>query len=350
MIHLSSIAVEEINPDTSLNESLPAKKAEWQSLLSKSRMTTKMLLQKVGLTEHPLVNSEAESLFELKVPQPFIDKMQQSCVDDPLLLQVLPQQAEFLNLPGYVDDPLDEAQYTPVKGVIHKYRSRVLLVTNQACAVNCRYCFRRSFPYEEHRQSKQDWKQAISYIESKPEINEVILSGGDPLSLATDYLEWLLQELDALPQIKRIRIHSRLPIVIPQRIDCDLLQVFERLSKKLIMVLHCNHANELGDDVCLGITAMRERGVILYNQSVLLKGINDNVDQLIELSERLFETGVQPYYLFLLDKVQGAGHFEVPEQQAKALYKALLGALPGFLVPKLMVEIPGCHSKSPVAL
>lgn len=349
MIHLSSIAVEKIRQDASSEQKPLREKAEWQRLLSDCRLSTQQLLNQVGLDFHPLVASEAEALFELKVPQPFIEKIEKGRVDDPLLLQVLPQSAEFTVIEGYSEDPLDERSYSPVKGLIHKYPSRVLLVTNQNCAINCRYCFRRSFPYDAHRQPKHEWSNALDYIKSKPEVNEAILSGGDPLTLPTDYLAWLLNELAGISQIKRVRIHSRLPVVLPQRIDQALLDLFATYPKALLMVVHSNHANEIGPDVQQAFASMRSAGVSLLNQSVLLKNVNDSPTVLAQLSERLFDTGVMPYYLFTLDKVRGAGHFDVSLDDARGIYKGLLGLLPGFLVPKLAAEIPGRESKSPIA-
>lgn len=325
----------------------PVSEADWKAILGNSRMTTEQLLNSVGLGTHPLTNSQAEKLFELRVPGPYLDKIEYGNPEDPLLLQVLPQAAELLKHEDYSDDPLAEADATANTGLLHKYKSRVLLITTQSCAIHCRYCFRRNFPYEQHRQSTQDWQQAFDYIKQDQDVNEVILSGGDPLTLNNDYLLKLLIELDQLPNIKRIRIHSRLISSLPQRIDGDLIDGLSKLSKKLIVVMHCNHSNELDDDVGRAIAALKTLDITLLNQSVLLKGINDDARVLAKLSEKLFDYGVMPYYLFTLDKVSGAAHFDLPAKEIRNIYQSLLGKLPGFLVPKLMSEIPGKKSKVP---
>lgn len=340
MIHLSNIAVEKN----------PGAQASWKTLLSESRITTQELLAQLGLKSHPLASSEAEQLFELRVPRPYLDKIEYGKPDDPLLLQILPQIAEHIEQAGYNADPLEEADASPLDGLIHKYRSRVLLITNQSCAIHCRYCFRRSFPYEQHRQSRQDWLKVFDYISQQSGVNEVILSGGDPLTHNTDHLLWLLQQIESLPNIKRIRIHTRLINTLPQRIDEALITGLKQISKQLVMVLHCNHAKELDQDVKTAIDALKALNITLLNQCVLLKGINDNADTLADLSEQLFEYGVLPYYLFTLDKVAGAAHFDLEEPEINSIYQALLGKLPGFLVPKLMSEVPGKASKTPFTL
>lgn len=340
MIHLSNIAVEKNEHSSS----------DWKRLLSESRMTTMELLKRVGLNSHPLASSSAEQLFELRVPKPYLDKIEYGKPNDPLLLQVLPQLAEHADQLGYTDDPLEEAKASPLNGVIHKYQSRVLLITNQSCAIHCRYCFRRNFPYKQHRQSKQDWQQALSYISECADVNEVILSGGDPLTHNNDYLLWLLHNIDALANIKRIRIHTRLLSSLPQRVDSALLAGLASLKKRLIIVMHCNHANELDTDVHCALQSLSDLNITLLNQSVLLKGINDNAPALADLSEKLYDYGVLPYYLFTLDKVKGAAHFDLSPTEVNDIYQELLGRLPGFLVPKLMSELPGQVSKTPFAL
>ena len=317
----------------------------WQALLSASSMSAAELLQKVGLAHHAQLD-DTQSEFPLRVPKPYLDKIQYGDPNDPLLLQILPQKAERQRVDGFSLEPLEEQRFSPVPGLIHKYSSRVLLISTQACAIHCRYCFRRNFPYEAHKRSRSDWEQALTYISNHPEVNEVILSGGDPLSLPDRYLnEWLLR-LDELSNVKRIRIHTRLLPSLPERITNQLCTTFSALKSKLILVSHCNHPNELGEDTKQAFAKLKASRVTLLNQSVLLANINDDADTLARLSERLFEQDVLPYYLFLLDKVHGAAHFDVPETQAKPLHKELAAKLPGFLLPKLAYEQPGESSKS----
>jgi len=339
MIHLSSIPVEN-----------NAYRDDWKTLLTQSRMTTSELLKILHLENHPLASERAEQLFELRVPQPYLDKIEKGNPNDPLLLQVLPQKKEHLHVSGFTENPLNEDQYSPIKGLIHKYKNRVLLMSSSTCAINCRYCFRRSFPYQEHQQSKAQWQEALNYIRNSPQINEVILSGGDPLIQNNDYIFWLLKQVDAIEHIKRVRIHSRLATSLPQRIDQGFLKGIEGIHKDLILVTHCNHANELGPDIEKIAQQLTQRGVTLLNQSVLLRSVNDNAQTLTELSETLFKYGILPYYLFLLDPVAGAAHFEVPLKEAKQIYQQLLSNLPGYLTPKLSVEIPGNASKTPIGL
>jgi L-lysine 2,3-aminomutase len=335
MIQLSTIPVEN-----------KAQYGSWQEQLSQSKLNTSELLARLKLAHHPLVNSQAEQLFELRVPPAYIDKIAINSPNDPLLLQILPQSAEFNTVPGFSDSPLEEERFSPVKGLIHKYANRVLLMASATCAINCRYCFRRSFPYEEHRQAKQDWQAAFSYIKEHENLDEVILSGGDPLTLNNAYLDWLLDELDSIPHIKRIRIHTRMLLSIPERIDTQLLNTLKSLSKQIILVTHCNHPNELGPELKQSFTALREAQVTLLNQSVLLKQVNDNADTLKDLSLALFDLGILPYYLFMFDRVNGAAHFEVNETDSMDIYQQLLTKLPGYLVPRLSQEIPGERYKS----
>ncbi len=318
----------------------------WQSLLSNSKISTFDLLQKVGLEHHPLAINEDQLSFPLKVPQPYLDKIKRNEPNDPLLLQVLPQSAETLDKLGFVSEPLQEQEFTPTPGLIHKYASRVLLITTQACAIHCRYCFRRNFPYAEHQRSRKDWQEAFDYIASHPEVNEVILSGGDPLSLSDTYLRELMTKLANIPNVQRIRIHTRLLPSLPQRITNDFSDMLKLLAAKVVMVTHCNHANELGDDTAEALAKLKHPNITLLNQSVLLKGINDDADTLEALSERLFAQGVLPYYLFVLDKVAGASHFDLPLKEALHIHRELTAKLPGFLVPKLAQEEPGESSKT----
>jgi EF-P beta-lysylation protein EpmB len=342
MIQLSTIAVENNTNTCSQNN--------WKAKLSQCKMTTQELLEKVQLDSHPLASSEAEKLFELRVPPGYLEKIEKGQVNDPLLLQVLPQTLEFQNVEGFSDNPLNEDDFSPVKGLIHKYPNRVLLMSSESCAINCRYCFRRTFPYQQHRQSKADWQEALDYVRQHTELDEVILSGGDPLTQSNKYLFWLLSEIDAIPHIERIRIHSRLILTLPERIDGEFLAGIEKIRKHVVIVTHCNHPNELGAELIPYIDALKQRGVTVLNQSVLLKNINNDIATLNELSKSLFDLGILPYYLFIMDAVSGAAHFSLSIEDASKLYKCLQATLPGYLMPKLCVEIPGKTSKTLVNL
>jgi len=261
---------------------------------------------------------------------------------------VLPLLAERAQLPGYVSDPLEESDASAAPGIIHKYHGRVLLVTTGACAVHCRYCFRRHFPYQDHQQSPAQWREGLDYIRKDESISEVILSGGDPLVLGNQRLDSLLELLAAIPHLRRLRIHTRLPVVLPQRIDAQLLQLLARNRLQCCVVIHSNHPAELDGSVAAALSDLREVGVTLLNQSVLLRSINDHSDTLCLLSEKLYQHGVLPYYLHLLDPVAGGAHFDVTEFTARQIYRQLLDRLPGYLVPKLVRETPESSSKTPV--
>lgn len=290
----------------------------------------------------------ASQSFPVRVPRQFVAKMQAGNWQDPLLLQVLPQAAELKQLPGYTHDPLAEQAHNPHPGLIHKYPGRVLLIISGGCAINCRYCFRRHFPYADNNPSRSQWQQTLHYIANDPSIKEVIFSGGDPL-VATD--KQLAERISAIAEIEHvttIRIHSRLPVVIPSRITDQLIQAITHPRLKTVFVIHSNHANELDNTVAKALSRLRLADITLLNQSVLLAGINDNTTTLKDLSERLFQLGVFPYYLHVLDKVQGAGHFEVSDSNAKQLIDSLRNLVPGYLVPKLVRETPNAASKTPV--
>ena len=248
--------------------------------------------------------------------------------------------------PAYSTDPLDESSHNPIAGIVHKYRNRLLLIVSPACAINCRYCFRRHFPYQENRQNKEQWLQALTYISSNTDINEVIFSGGDPLAANDQFLGWLAEQIAAIPHIKRLRIHTRLPVVIPSRINDSFLRWATASRLKPIVVLHINHSNEIDAEVAEAVARLLDAGIKVLNQTVLLKDINDNAATLNALSERLFDCGITPYYLHLLDPVQGASHFDIDTSQAREIYGQLQTLLPGFLLPKLVREIPGKLSKT----
>ncbi|WP_184329348.1 EF-P beta-lysylation protein EpmB [Povalibacter uvarum] len=288
--------------------------------------------------------------FPLRVPRGFVARMRHGDPNDPLLRQVLPLDAESSATAGFALDPVGDMAARAGAGLLHKYEGRALLIATGACAVHCRYCFRRHFPYSQEAALSNGWREAIDLLKADPSINEIILSGGDPLSLSDRRLAQLTEALTTVPHIRRLRIHTRQPVVLPERVDAGLLRWLSGLSLQKVVVIHANHANEIDDQVASACRDLAGCNVTLLNQSVLLAGVNDSVDALADLSEALMSVGVLPYYLHLLDRVQGAAHFEVDEATALRLHAALLQRLPGYLVPRLVREIPGAASKTPVTL
>ncbi|SEI54999.1 EF-P beta-lysylation protein EpmB [Allopseudospirillum japonicum] len=346
-----SVDLEPTNLPAGPQPATPEPQAHWQQILAQSIRDAHVLCQRLQLPAIDTAHIQAASRdFPLLVPEPFLQRMHVGRLDDPLLLQVLPQIQEINTQPQMQLDPLQEREYTPVAGIIHKYRGRVLLITQGACAINCRYCFRRHFPYQEHTLSRAQWQASLQYIEERPDIHEVILSGGDPLATSDARLAYLTQAIAKIPHVKRLRIHTRLPVVIPQRIDAACLAWLADLPIQVVMVLHINHAQEIDAQVQAAVARLRALGVSLLNQSVLLAGINDSLQAQIDLSEALFACGILPYYLHTLDPVQGAAHFDYPDEQAQILVSELLAHLPGFLVPRLVREIPERASKTPLVL
>lgn len=324
----------------------PTQPLRWQALWRESVREPKALLEMLGLSHlSHRVSPEAAAQFALRVPKSFVARMRHGDPDDPLLRQVLPLVEETFTSPGFVLDAVGDLPASAANGVLHKYRGRALLVTTGSCAVHCRYCFRRHFPYGEHTAAANDWQPAVAALVADTSIHEVLLSGGDPLSLSTDKLAQLSEQLRSVRHIRRLRIHTRLPIVLPERVDDELLAWLARLPWPCAMVVHVNHANELDADVMSAFARLRASGVSLLNQSVLLKGVNDSVTALAALSERLFAGGVLPYYLHQLDKVSGAAHFEVDDARARALHEQLRAQLPGYLLPRLVREVAGAASK-----
>jgi EF-P beta-lysylation protein EpmB len=324
--------------------------SNWQKELANVVTCPKTLVKMLGIEAHfSEKDLEARRLFPMRVPQPFIKKMRFGDANDPLLLQVLPQYQEFISQLGYNKDPLEEQQ-SAIPGLLHKYRSRVLVMFKTGCAVNCRYCFRRHFPYQENQVNKAALLNIVEYLKAHTHINEVILSGGDPLMAKDSAIDWFLDKLEQLKHIKRLRIHSRLPVVIPARITPELCERLSISRLKVIFVNHINHANEIDSDFTSAMQMLKQANVILLNQAVLLKGINDTVAAQVALSEQLFDADILPYYLHLLDKVEGASHFDMSEESALNLMAGMLAELPGFLVPKLVREIGGKTSKTPIDL
>ncbi|MFD1217032.1 MULTISPECIES: EF-P beta-lysylation protein EpmB [Microbulbifer] len=335
----------EIQPDNATG----ARNRRWQDEMADLVTDPQELLQLLQLTPEQLPQvTAASALFQLRIPRPFLRRIRPGDPNDPLLLQVLPGAPELETTPGYSDDPLEEASANPVPGVVHKYRGRLLLIAAGQCAVNCRYCFRRAFPYGDNHLNRRQWQQALDYIRAQQDLREVILSGGDPLVLSDRQLGWLAGELANIPQLDKLRIHTRLPIVAPSRVNDELLQWFTESRLKPVLVLHCNHAHEIDGEVRAALSRLRAAGVTLLNQSVLLRGVNDSEDALAALSETLFDAGVLPYYVHQLDRVQGAAHFEIGDHRARALINGIRNRLPGYLVPRLVREIPAEKSKTPL--
>lgn len=321
----------------------------WQQELSDSVRDPDTLFELLQLPKDQLEQARAAcQSFALRAPRPYLNRIAKGDLNDPLLRQILPIGDELLATPGYSQDPLDEQQANPIPGLVHKYHGRVLLIVSTNCAINCRYCFRRHFPYSDNKPARSEWQQALDYIANNPSITEVIYSGGDPLAAPDSQLRWLTEQIDAIAHVRRLRIHTRLPIMIPERINDACLSWLKATRLQTVMVIHSNHANELDDEVATALQKLRNIGVQLLNQTVLLKGVNDSVTALTDLSERLFACQVMPYYLHLLDKVQGAAHFEVDDLSARRLVGELLATLPGYLVPKLTREEAGARSKTPI--
>ncbi len=309
-----------------------------------------LLLQHLDLSPDSLeVSLKARTLFAQRVPMSFIKRMKKGDPKDPLLRQVLPVLDELKQVDGFSEDPLEE-QKKAIPGLLHKYKSRVLMILKSGCAVNCRYCFRRHFPYEAHKGNKATWQQAIDYIKNSPEIDEVILSGGDPLMAKDHELAWLIAQLEPISHLKTLRIHSRLPVVIPSRVTDELVSLLAATRLQVVLITHINHSNEIDEALKKAMTKLRQANVTLLNQSVLLLGVNDSVDALKALSHALFSIGVLPYYLYVLDKVAGAAHFNISDEKAVELMHGLLKEVSGYLVPKLMREEAGKGSKTPLNL
>lgn len=324
--------------------------ADWQSSLKNAIRNLDQLLAALDLTAAQCNTSElAARSFPVRVPLPFLERMQVGDPADPLLRQVLASGDETLATPGFVADPLAEAAANPLPGLIHKYRGRVLLMPTSACAVHCRYCFRRHFPYADNRLDNTALDRVIAWLGQQPEINEVILSGGDPLTLTDTAIDHLIGRLESVPGLTRLRIHSRLPVVIPARVTEALSARLAASRLKVVMVVHSNHPNEIDQPTLNGLRRFRDAGLTTLNQSVLLAGVNDSADTLAVLSERLFDAGTLPYYLHLPDAVAGTAHFDVAETRGVAIHRVLQQRLPGYLVPKLVREVPGEPGKRMIA-
>lgn len=331
----------------------PLQPPRWQQLWREAVRDPRELLALLGLESAlvgagQIVSDAAAVQFPLRVPRGFIDRMRHGDPHDPLLRQVLPLDDELRPMPGFSLDAVGDAGAKAADGVIRKYRGRALLVATGSCAVHCRYCFRRHFPYADETAAAAGWRGAVDLVRADASIDEVILSGGDPWSLSTAKLAELTDALATVSHLKRLRVHTRLPVVLPERVDEALLAWLDRLPWPVTVVLHANHANEFDARVDAALANLRSSGATLLNQAVLLRGVNDSVEALAALSERGFQAGVLPYYLHQLDRVQGAAHFEVPDAQARHLHAALAARLSGYLVPRLVREVAGDPGKRPL--
>jgi EF-P beta-lysylation protein EpmB len=320
-------------------------KPSWQQHLADGFASAQELLAYLQLPS-TLASPLAEKQFRTRVPRGFAARMTPGNPHDPLLLQVLATPDELQGTMHFSKDPLAEAMVTPHKGLLHKYQGRVLFIMTGSCAIHCRYCFRRHFPYQEHNPGRAGWASSLAYIAQHKDIHEVILSGGDPLLVKDNWLAELLTDLAAIPHLRTVRFHTRIPVVLPERITPSLLRILEACPLRKVIVLHSNHPQELDDNVLRACEALAKASCHLLNQSVLLARVNDDVDVLAHLSERLFTCGVLPYYLHVLDKVEGAGHFDLPLPRALQIFRDLQARLPGYLVPRLAREDAGKTQKT----
>ncbi len=319
----------------------------WKQQLQQAVSNSHELLRRLGL-EHLNNRIEHDSPFPLRAPQAYLDKIRYGDENDPLLLQILPQLQE--NQAGGEQDPVQDLRFMPAPGLLQKYHGRALLVTTGACAVHCRYCFRRHYPYADAGLSLRQLDESLAWLQQQPDIDEVILSGGDPLALDDERLSALIAKLESLPQLRYLRIHTRLPVVLPDRITPTLIDLLAGSRLRATVVIHCNHANEIADEEMRALDQLHRAGITLLNQSVLLKGVNDDADTLAQLSKKLHDSKVLPYYLHCLDPVQGGMHFEVNESDAIHIMTQLRARLPGYLLPRLVREIPDSDSKTAISV
>lgn len=318
----------------------------WRTELRAAIRDPRELCRRLELPQHLADEAlAAAGDFPLFVTESYLQAMRRGDPDDPLLRQVLPRHLETIEVPGYSTDPLEESAASVLPGMLHKYAGRALLVVTGACAIHCRYCFRRHFPYAESPKTLAAWEPALEQLAADRTVTEVILSGGDPLMLVDERLAGLVARLEEIPHLRRLRLHTRLPVVLPARVCPELFSWLCETRLRPVMVIHANHARELTADVTLGLERLARRGVLLFNQAVLLAGVNDTLVAQQQLCERLIELGVTPYYLHLLDRVAGAAHFDVPESRGIELIAQLRATLPGYAVPRLSREEPGATGK-----
>jgi EF-P beta-lysylation protein EpmB len=326
---------------------LAAGEPSWQAEIRMAIRDAGELCRRLGLPPE-LARSGAAGAgdFPVFVPPSYLARIRPGDPNDPLLRQVLPLAEEADEVPGFSADPVGDGDAKLASGVLQKYHGRALLIATGSCAVHCRYCFRRHFPYEEAPHSSAAWDAALALVAEDPTITEVILSGGDPLMLVDSRLAALVEKIESIEHVTRLRIHTRLPIVVPMRVTEELLAWLTGTRLTPVMVVHANHAQELAEDVAAALDELRHAGVILLNQAVLLRGVNDSVDAQQALSERLIELGVVPYYLHQLDRVAGAAHFEVPVDEGRRIVEELRTRLPGYMVPRYVQEIAGEANKT----
>ncbi|HET9843616.1 MAG TPA: EF-P beta-lysylation protein EpmB [Gammaproteobacteria bacterium] len=318
----------------------------WQKEMQDTFTSTTELLQFLEIDSRDVL---IQPTFPLRVPRTFAKKMEKGNRYDPLLMQVLPLLEESKPTPNFCADPLQETSVNPIPGLLHKFQNRVLLIASKSCAVHCRYCFRKEFPYESNSINRQEWQKCFEYIANDKQITEVILSGGDPLIFKDAHLLWFFKQLSAIAHVRLIRIHTRTPIVIPNRLSPELADILGTVQKRVVIVLHINHPNEICKNLQKNIKYFVHKGITLFNQSVLLKGINDNATILADLSYKMFESHVLPYYLHALDPVTGSAHFQVEDSSMQAIYRELQCILPGYLLPRLVKEMPGLPFKKPLS-
>jgi len=321
-------------------------KTRWQTALIDAVTDPQELLELLELDLAWLDQAKAAAtLFPLKVPREFVSRMQKGNINDPLLRQVLPIGDEFKHVDGFEKDPWREETINPVPGLLHRYYGRVLLTLTGSCAINCRFCFRRHFPYAKNNPGTAGWQLALDYIGRDATITEVILSGGDPLVMNDAQLHDFTTALSNIAHLKRLRIHSRMPIVLPERITADLIAWLTGTRLRPLMVVHCNHPQEMTATVIQAMKKLTAANITLLNQAVLLKGVNDKTETLVTLSETLFNAGILPYYLHVLDKVEGCAHFDLDRETAQSLHWQITQQLPGYLVPKLVRTQAGASAK-----
>jgi len=331
-----------------ISADFPPQKSLWQRQLAAAWRSPAALLERLNLPELLPQVPQDQQQFPLLVPDSFVQRMQPGDPHDPLLRQILPVESELREAEGFAKDPVQDQEASPLPGMIHKYARRVLLITTGTCAVHCRYCFRRHFPYEAAPRSLEQWEQVLEELAGDEELEEVILSGGDPLTWTDSRLEKLIARLAEIPHLQRIRIHSRLPVVLPDRVTDELIGTLNSTRLQPVFVIHANHGNEIAGDAREQLRRLARSGFPVLNQAVLLRGINDSVDAQAELCRRLINIGIIPYYVNQLDRVQGAAHFEVRVEEGRKILGALKAELPGYAVPRYVVDIPGQGSKTEI--
>ncbi|MGD0654392.1 MAG: EF-P beta-lysylation protein EpmB [Thermoguttaceae bacterium] len=320
--------------------------AEWQRELACAVCDPAELCRLAGLSSTAAKAAmQAANGLPILVPRPYLARIRPGDADDPLLLQVLPRMAELDQTPGYAPDPLGENAALCGPGLLWKYQNRILILATPLCAVHCRFCFRRHFPFDKSPESPSKWDEVFRLLYAEPSIHELILSGGDPLMLSDDLLSQLVAKFAQISHLQRLRIHTRMPVVIPQRVCNELISWIKETRLSTIMVVHVNHPAEIDAEVAAGFGRLIDAGIPVLSQGVLLAGINDNLEVLAELYERLADLRVIPYYLHQLDPVAGAAHFEVPISKGKALIAGLRARLPGYAVPRYVREIRGGVAK-----